>query len=76
MELDQTRKERDAARAEVATLQAERDALRAKLAVATAKPVVAAPKPLDVVALIEGAHGAEKMRLYAIHKKEYDAAKR
>lgn len=70
-DLDAMTVQRDAARAEVAKLKAD-------LARATpAAPAVKTATPgQDVVALVDSAKGAEKMRLYKLHKAAYDAAKR
>ena len=91
-ELDGAKIQRDTAIAaeakiagKLAAVRAELDAAKAKLALADFGDVVPGQKPvkdaaageaLDVVALVDGATGAEKMRLYRQHKAAYDAAKR
>ena len=70
---------------ELATVKAELETAKAKLEMAAFKDVgngqppvkdAAAGQELDVVALVDSAEGAEKMRLYRQHKAAYDAAKR
>lgn len=91
-ELEGVKVQRDTAIAEakqaseaLSVARAELDAAKAKLEMAAFKDVGAGQPPvkdaaageaLDVVALVDGAEGAEKMRLYRQHKAAYDAAKR
>jgi hypothetical protein len=91
-ELDGVKVQRDSAVAEsakmaadMAAMRAELDAAKGKLEMAAFKDVAEGQKPvaesvageaLDVVALVDNAHGAERMQLYKQHKAAYDAAKR